>query len=401
MNKQTLGILALVTLVILILALQISPNNSDNNSPNNSANSALFPELNSQLENVKRIDINSPDGTFSISKNNGTWGLDSKHGYPVANDKVAQVLNGMVSLSRIEAKTKKASLHHKLALQDRSANDAKSTQVSLSTEQGKVADLLIGKTSPAKSDKSLQAMYVRLPDQAQTWLAHSPMRLEKNPDNWLDKTILKIAQKRIQSVQISPANGEAVHISKTRADEPNYQLDNLPAGAKVEQSHQLSSIANVLSNLSLDDVKPLTNSERSTERNQAQFKTFDGLSIQLDISKTDDKYWASISVQADPTANPDTLSSDKIDVVKQAADISAKTQGWLYQLPNYKMENLLKPRTELFTSADALANAASNSNAKTTIDNNALAAAFANASSQKANAVQQHQAMEFLKNLGK
>ena len=400
MNKQTLGILALVTIVILAIALQLNPNRN-NNPSSDTDNIALFPELNDQLASVNRIDINSPDGVFSVSKKNDKWGLDSKYGYPVTQDKVSQVLNGMVSLQRIETKTKKTSLHHKLALQDRSVDGAKSTQISLSNDQGSVADLLIGKTSPAKSDKSLQAMYIRLPKQDQTWLAHSPMRLEKKPDNWLDKTILQIAQKRIQSVQVSPANGDSVHISKAKVADKDYQLANLPAGAKVEQNYTLNSIASILSNLSLEDVKPLKDNEHPGEHDHAQFKTFDGLEVQMDISKIEDKYWASISVQADPTANPDTLSTDKIDVVKQAADISAKTQGWLYQLPNYKMENLLKPRAELFTSADALANAASNSNAKTTIDNNALAAAFANASSQKANAVQQHQAMEFLKNLGK
>ncbi len=403
MNKQTLALLSIVTLVMLVAALQMSK--KDQRPPEavigDNSNPALFPSLTEQLDKVSRIEINSPEGVFSVSKNNAIWGLDSKQGYPVASDKVAQVLNGMASLNRIEAKTQKDSLYHKLELQDRSVEGAKSTQVSLNSAEGSIASVLIGKTSMAKTDTSLQAMYVRLPKDKQTWLAHSPMRLEKNPDNWLDKDILKIAQKRIQSVSVSPASGEPVHISKASAEDSDYQFQDLPAGAKVEKAYQLGSMASILASLSLEDVKAAKDAETPAERNQAVFKTFDGLSVTMDIhhQAEADQYWASLSLQADPTATAGTANSDSVDVVKEATDINAKTQGWLYQLTNYKMENLLKPRAELFTTAEALANR--DSQADSSVDGNALADALANAGSQAAsNPMQQRQALDLLKSLG-
>ena len=85
-----------------------------------------------------------------------------------------------------------------------------------------------------------EQVYVRRPDDNQTWLAEGSLQVDADPQLWLDRDIMNIDHARIASVAVTARRcaetGAATArklVLKTPAEHPpldDYKLDDVDAG---------------------------------------------------------------------------------------------------------------------------------------------------------------------------
>jgi len=373
MNAKVTGILAVVTLIAVLTAIQVSQHAPAPKHVNES--SAFFPNLLSKLGELDAINIQTNSTQFHILKQGETWGLQEKAGYPVPAEKIATVLNGMAGLIKLEAKTDKPELYSRLALEEIEKAGADTIQVKLKQGQSDFASLLIGKSKPAKTDTGLSEIYVRKPGDAQSWLVLGNLRLETDPLAWLNKTVFQFAPERVQAVTLARSQEKLIRIFKEKAEDTAFQLAELPEKAKLE-TPVIDSLGRALANFTLEDVVKAEGFTFPAEATELQFSSFDGLQITLRVGEQAGKHYATLKAAAkaeliaatpEPaktatpadkpaTDKPAASSADKLAVAeKEAADLNAKFSAWVYVLPSYQVNNLLPKATDLYKLEDATA----------------------------------------------
>ena len=81
--------------------------------------------------------------------------------------------------------------------------------------------LVIGNAQTAPSGSRSANTYVRIPDEAQSWLAQGVFLIDRNPAEWLDKELLVMVRERIKSVDIVQADGSALTAGTLTINVPN------------------------------------------------------------------------------------------------------------------------------------------------------------------------------------
>ncbi len=77
-----------------------------------------------------------------------------------------------------------------------------------------------------------------------------------------------------------------------------------------------------------------------------EFRTFNGLAITARSFERDDAAWASFTAMVDPTL-PDESEEMRSAAETEAAEINAKVEGWRYQIPTFKFEQLTREMEDL------------------------------------------------------
>lgn len=375
MNIKIFSILAIVTALLVLAAVNFSKNPGAEKTPEKQV---LFPGLSKQLEDVSEILIQRKDSQFTLQKNpNGVWSLKERDGYPAAVDKVGSLLMGTAGLRTLEAKTSSPALYEKLQVEDISAEKAASTQVTLKKGDGSiVADLIVGKSKPAKIDSTRQEIYVRKVGDKQSWLALGALSVEPELNEWLDKEIVNIDSKRIRSVDLRQGE-EQFTIFKQNAEATDFQISDLPDRGKVKSPYLLNNIGGFLADLRFDSVIADAGIDFSKPDLAAMFHRFDGLQAQLSVAQKDGKDYIKLAfsyeapaekteqaqtdeakkeeAEAEKSKEESTEDSqpDPEKIKQEVADLNAKVRNWAYQLPSYKLDNLRKKHGELISISSA------------------------------------------------
>jgi len=381
MNAKTLSFLAFITLVVIITAVVLT---QPKTTTTPTEKTKFFPNLQtSALNEVTEINITTQDENITLMLSDEQWGLKEKHHYPVAVEKVHNLLFGLASLTILEAKTSNPALYSKIGVEAVTEEGAKSTLLTLKNAQGEtVASVIIGNDRTAKIDSTRQEIYLRKPDEKQTWLTLGRLPVEKTVGDWLEEEIVDIDGDNVRQISITHPDGESLRIYKASPENKDYQIADLPDNASIKSPYTLRSLAGTLSHLNLDDSVPASDIEFADDAtHRAVFSTFDGLEVTLLTTKIEEKYYAQLSaafnpemVWVEPPKSDDDEAADdeesaeddapeivaeqdetddetddepEVDIKQQAETLNAKFKGWVYELAAYKIDDLEKKRNDL------------------------------------------------------
>ena len=338
----------------------------------------VFPTLLTRINDVHEIVASSAGESFSIKRVENRWSIPGKSGYPAAENKIRQLLLGTAALRRIEPKTANPELYSKIGLERPDSKDASSIRFLIRDAAGQaVADYVAGNQKPARGDPDLSEIFIRELSDPQSWLVKGKLPSGKTLVEWMDKVILDIDRTRVRTVKVSHPDGEIVIVSKGKPSDPDFALDDLPAGAKIEEQWRLNDIGRGLAELNLDDVDT-EHTEFSDEARAytVTMHTYDGLRVTMEASKRDDDTFARLKAEfdeesLDPAFMPPTApESDAavgsgegeegakgIDALRHAAQVREEVQrlndrwsAWTYKLPQYKAGYFAKRRSDLIKS---------------------------------------------------
>ena len=370
-----------VGIVVMIVAAWLFSGQETSTSPERGRK--VFPGLMSKINDIATITVTAKNQTATIARENNVWVVKEKGGYPADVGMVRQLLLGLAELEILEPKTKNPELYDKLGLQEVTAEDSLSRMVATKDVAGEIlSEAIIGKRHPAKGDPGQDEIYIRRPGNPQTWLAIGNVSVEPMPGAWLDKSVYEVEPKRVKVAQITHPDGTTVELEKEEPEDLDYQLVNIPKGAEIQSQFTLNNMVSTLAALTLEDVKPESEMPSKGKKvTTAVFETFDGLEGNMKIWKDGEQHYVSVSTAFNPTliwkhqskeneeaqktepkAEPaseeagkesDATKSEKptikpaVEVNAEVESINKKVAGWVYVIPKFRADTLLKKPEDL------------------------------------------------------
>lgn len=302
----------------------------------------FLPGFAAHIREAARIHIQSKkNGAFDVVfKPNKGWVLPGKSDYPASFEEVNKTLVGLAALETIEPKTGRADWLHYIDLDD-PAHGGAGTRIVVSDDRGRaLVSLIVGKSEDIGDASGQVGLFVRRIGDNQSWLARAAFEPQNDQNDWVEKRVIDIDRAQIQSTTVDEPDGQFFEVSRDKASDPNFKLAVAPKG-REEAPGAADGLATAIVDFAFDDVKPARNFNFS-DATRLVTKTFDGLSVTVDVLRLDSDYWAQIAAMG---------AANNRDAGRRAREINARAAGWAFKLPDYKgaqfmtpLENLLKPK---------------------------------------------------------
>jgi hypothetical protein len=373
-NFRSLLILILITGLAVLAALYWSRDSGDTTA---ARSEAVLPGLAERAGATTEVNLLSGDLALTLARAESGWGLRERDDYPVRTDRVRALITGLVALTRLEAKTRKAENHAALDLAAAGPGSG-ARQIGLADEKGDaIAEIIVGKRQPSRGDSRLDEIYVRTPDDPQVWLAEGRLPDWQGVADWLQTEVSDIDRGRVRRVDVRHRDGNRISVARADATTSDFALLDLAETENAKSSADVEALATAFGGLALEEVRRDADLPADLEAEiEARMTTFDGLVIELSLLAFDGTRWARLTAsheppaestaaqadtQADTEANPvgDPDQTDEAepgeppDPEADAETLNQRWAGWLYKLPDYRLDSLSRPRSDLVDTAEA------------------------------------------------
>ena len=307
-------------------------------APSTEQGQPLFPDLAANAGKVASVTVQQGGETVTISRNGDTWGIKDRAGWPADIEEVREAIVGLTRMEIVEEKTRNEERYALLHLEDPATEDAQSKLVRLADEGGNsVATVVLGKIKFGVLGPGRNGTYVRVPDNAQTWLVSGSIDAPIDVRGWAQKEIFEIPKEDVTQIRISHPDNEDVVLTRSEVDATQFALANVPEGAKLREDADITFIANSVAQLELWDVKKadeITEDANKTIINEIIARN--GLTVFVNVVASEgENHWVTVEAQG-------------VDAAKQAADeINARAGGWAFKIQSYKADNFRKRLSDL------------------------------------------------------
>ncbi|HUO98726.1 MAG TPA: DUF4340 domain-containing protein [Rhizomicrobium sp.] len=304
----------------------------------------LFPDLAHALNagQVNRIRVSSrAGGTFDVDfvPQKG-WILPGRSNYPASFDEVRHVLVAMAAMETVEPKTDQPGWFHYIDVD--APPKGNGTEITVSGDKNHVfAALIVGKTQDIGDESGGVGLFVRKPNENQSWLVRSPAEIKPSQTDWIDKTVMDIDRERVAQADVHPVSGPPYSVSRAAPTVASFTLSPIPKGREIAYAGAGDNIASALDDFTFDDIRPAGDFDFDKGASSLTERTFDGLTVTADVIKQGDDYWARVSAEASPGA---------AKAAREAYKINERGAGWAFKLASWKgavfvapLESLLKP----------------------------------------------------------
>jgi hypothetical protein len=384
-NSTLLVLLLLAGLAILGAVLAVQSNRSALSPAQSVApGTRVLPDLGGKVSNVAKIQVASRGTTIDVVKDGDTWRLPARAGYPVPPARVAEVLNALAELRKAEPRTSRPDSYERLGVQDPPQTPPSPLPASITpigvtlfdASGTSIAGLIIGNSAQVANRSGV---FVRLPGEAQSWLAEGRADVRTEPNGWLETQILGITRDRLRQITVNhPAAGdqpaETLVVSRETREAPTFAIAGVPAGRELSSPNAPDALSNAIAWLSFEDVAKALSVDFSGAGGKAvagpttEFRTFDGLVVSVQSAVQDGRTFLGIRASIDETslppappappaaegqpAPPPPANAAADAVRKEAADLNTKLGEWAYVISSERaktlgtrLADLLKPAT--------------------------------------------------------
>jgi len=381
MNRKQFIILLVLVVIVGAAGLLIRQRNQSSWQSNGAAmGQKLLPGL--DVNAVAQIIIKSGTNELNLAKRDELWRVRERADYPANFSQISGLLTKLADLKVVQTEEVGPSQLGRFELLPPGSAPNTGTLLEFKDQTGKaIGSLLLGKKHLAKPAKNPQfpgmgdegwpdGRYVAIGAEAKTVAVISdPLdNVQTQPAEWLNKDFIGIEKPRSIAVEFPVATNSW---KLTRASESSdWQLADAKPGEKLDSS-KISSVTSPFNSQSFDDVAA-AKTLNAASNTVLTVETFDGFSYVAKIApKENDRYPGVVSVTgslpASRMAAKDEKPEDKAKLDKEFKDQQAKLgdklakekafANWVYQLPAYGVDEILKPRGELL--AEATTNSAS------------------------------------------
>jgi len=290
----------------------------------------MFPDVAPRLRDAAKVEITHQGKQTVIEKRpDGGWGIASMHDYPVQETKLRGLLTGLTELRLAEPRTSDPAQFGRLGVDDPNAAASTADLLRVVDGSGKPILAVIAGHRRVRSQANVpEEIYVRRPDDNQTWLAEGSLQVDADPAQWLDRDLMNIGHDRIAMVSV----GDGA-LTFGRVDGRFVLIQ--PAEHPKLEDYKVDDVARGLETLTLQAVKADADAP-GVEAGHAVFTTSDGLAVAVRLFHADKDVWARFAVSG---------ASDK---VKAEADrLNARMAGWTYQIGSWKEKSLVPGMDDL------------------------------------------------------
>lgn len=318
-RRQSIFILAGIAIALwLILGfgafLQGSPSNSHSRM-----GAPVLGKFSETRVDSQKIRFTLADESYTLQRTAAGWTMEETGGYPVRPDRLAELAGGLETLSFDEKRTDDPYKHDRIGLGHPQEDGNGALIEVFGPETELMHSLIIGR----KND----SIYVRDPEDAQTYRANGTLPPFYNRRAWLDLRIVEIDPSAIRSARVIDQAGRSLYLRRNEGSDarsfrpaPPNQNDRLVSRLAA------STTALAITRLTPVDVKPAADlTTRPIARHISE--TFDGLEIDLSAYREPSGLWVTVrAVEAGEGA-------------RRAAAINEKAEGWAFQITDYDFQD--------------------------------------------------------------
>jgi hypothetical protein len=289
-----------------------------------------FPGLAPRLQDVTKVEITHQNTRTVIEKRpDGGWGIAAIHDYPVQTAKLRAMLTGLTELRLVEARTSDPAEYSRLGVDDPNAAGSTAALLRLLDANEKpILALIVGHRRVRSQANVPEQVYVRRPDETQSWLAEGSLQVDADSSLWLDRDVLNIGHDRIASVtatRVAPGGGDQPLVFGQV--EGKFALTQPGEHPKLED-YKVDDVARALELVTFQAVRADADAP-GNEVGHSVFTTGDGLAVNVTVLHADKDVWARFAVSG----------SDK---VKAETDrLNGRLAGWTYQIGSWKEKSLV------------------------------------------------------------
>jgi hypothetical protein len=294
------------------------------------ASGPVLPGLAESIGGAQRIIVTSAEASYRIERTQRGWAMRDRGDFPVLSSRLALLTQGLEQLRFTRRMTSDASKHERLGVTDPREGGR---GVLLQIEDGRGAllvNLILG-VEPGGN------LYVRRPDQSQTWAASGELPPLRDLAAWLELRPLELPAERLARVEITPAQGRAYVLERAAAEQP-WRLVSPPLAAPVQSS--LAAAAEQITQLSPVDVQPAP-AIQGPPRARIRATTFDGVRIEAELIESDGRSWVKLVARAQ---GPEQEAA--------ALEINNRAAAWAYALGGLEAAAFAPPLSRLSPGAN-------------------------------------------------
>jgi hypothetical protein len=324
------------------------------------------------INDVTKIQIRSNADTVTLEKKGDEWRVAERADYPADFEKIRDLIKTLWSLKAGQEMQVGPSQFGRLKVLPPGQGSDAGIEIDLKGEkEANIASLVVGKsldrsdnpTGAAASGRFVfnPAVKDRVYLVSETFFSIDPVSVGP----WLDKTFIVPGNlKEIDQAAWSNNPGWKIIRDDPKAD---WSLENPQSGEALDKSFA-QSVSNF--SPSFTDVRPASTSPDQTGLNdpfQIQIKAFDGFTYDLLVGKQgpDKTRYLQVRVSADlpsvRTPDPKESQEDKkkkdeefdkrIADLKQRLEKEKRFEKWVFLVPDWSLEQILKRRNEIISKA--------------------------------------------------
>jgi hypothetical protein len=298
----------------------------------NAVSGPVVPGLSETISGGTRIIITSADASYRIERaergEQTLWVMRDRGDFPVQSARLAQLTEGLQNLRFTRRMTNDPNKHARLGVED-PRQGGRGILVQVEDGRGALLVNLILGVEPA-------GLYVRRPDNDQTWAAEGELPPLRDIASWLDLRPIDTGAEQLSRVEIVPPEGRAYILARDSADAP-WRIVS-PALATLAQT-SVNTTAEAITALTPVDVQPAP-AIQGAPRARVRALTFDGVTIDAELIEADGGIWLKLVARAGAPEQE-----------QAALAINNRVAAWAYRLSEQDVAVFAAPLSSLVPSA--------------------------------------------------
>ncbi len=345
----------------------------------------LLPDF--DVNSVQKIRLKDEKNEVNVALNGTVWTLAERGGYEASFEKISRALLALKEQKIARKQRVGKESWGKIGVQPPGEPNAYGigTLVELLDGKGNIKKSLVlggNVTSSGNANASpfggSSERLVRIPEDGETiWTVGNTFEdLDTKADSWIEKAFFDV--QKIKAIEVTAAKPEdSWKAARTDAEAPEFPLEGAKPGERIDTAKV--SIATLLSGPTFNDVLGKDQAAKiMKDPVKAKITTFDGFTYNLQVVKqagqdgSGDKYYLTVAVSAelpkerapvkdekpeDKKTNDAAFTEEKKKLTDKLT-AEQKLNGWVYEVTEYTISNLLKKRSEILAEPEKNAPAA-------------------------------------------
>jgi hypothetical protein len=292
----------------------------------------MFPDLAAHLQDAAEVDVAHQGKTLEIRRKGDVWGLADRGGYPVQAEKLRTMLTALTELRLVEPRTSDPADYNRLGVGDPNAPNSTADLLRVVDASGKpIVALIVGHRRVLTEGGVPDEVFVRRPDEAQSWLAEGSLEVDADPQQWLVRNIMNIDHVRLAHVSVQ-RGGTTLNFDGAKGK----LTMTAPAAHPALDDFKLNELASGLESLTCEDVVPGV-APAQGEIGQSVFTTTDGLTVTAQLYQSGKDLLARFGIAGN---------------TPEAKQLNARVDNWTYKIGSWKEAALVPTMADLQKAED-------------------------------------------------
>lgn len=288
---------------------------------------SVAPEWSAAFSETAEIRIVSPDTTLTLVRAGEAWTMSDRGGYPVQPSALTTLHRFLSALVFSGARTGDPANHGRLGVTDPLEGGAGTRLTAFDARGEPRLDWIFGQ-------ERTDGVFLRRPGEDQTYAAAGDPPDLASPAFWLDLDFLGVERVDIAEVRIVPeGGGEPYRLARGAPAASDFVLLEPAEGYEMITAGAANGPGGAMADLRFFDVRRA--GDEGAPAGSHVVRTFDGVETTLTLFREGADAWVSLAARAVDLQNS--------AAVERAAAFNARTAGWLFKLPLYASDRLIRP----------------------------------------------------------